>query len=373
MEIIKGMYCSGIVFSTTAEPYALAQVKSICDNEAAAGSCVRVMPDVHPGLVAPIGLTMTVEKRVLPYLVGIDIGCGVTMAHIAKKRGMECKKLDSVIREQVPGGFEVRKLAHRFAADFDFTRLECGAHVYRQKAALSMGTLGGGNHFIEIDADDSGGYYITVHSGSRHLGKEVAEYYLMQGHCCLQACGKNVPYELTYLEGSLMDSYLHDMAVVQEFAELNRRAVIDEIARGMKWKIDDIRSCVHNYVDFRGEKPLLRKGAVSARKDEPVIIPINMRDGILIGTGKGNAEWNYSAPHGSGRVLKREDVKRRFTVSAFKNAMKGIYCSCISKGTLDEAPFAYRAISEIKLAVEPAVTVTGVLHPVYSFKAGTEV
>ncbi len=400
MEIIKGKFSEAIVFSKTAEPYALVQVKNICDNRVSQGSKIRVMPDVHPGMVCPIGLTMTVTDRILPYLVGIDIGCGMTTAKILKHRGMEFKKLDSVIRDGVPGGFCLRKNAHRFSNDFDFSKLECAAHVYKDKAVKSLCTLGGGNHFIEIDRDDDDFYYITVHSGSRHLGKEVADFYLNEGHKIIQARGEDVPYELTYLEGDLMASYLNDVVMAQEFASLNRLAIIDEVAKGMKWKIDEPRSCIHNYVDMRPDlpvppdtamqpdcgkpeyrakpsdgkirpdkNPLLRKGAVSARLGEPVIIPVNMRDGIIIGEGKGNADWNYSAPHGSGRIMKREDVKNKFTVSAFKSAMKGIYSSCISKGTLDEAPFAYRGIEEILEAIEPTVSVKKIIKPVYNFKA----
>ncbi len=372
MEIITGKYSSALVFSKTAEQYALAQVKAICDNEVSQGSCIRVMPDVHPGKVAPIGLTMTVEKRILPYLVGIDIGCGMSMARITKHRGMEFQKLDSAIRDKVPSGFDARKTAHRFSDSFDFSRLECAAHVYKEKALLSLGTLGGGNHFIEIDRDEAGDYYVTVHSGSRHLGKEVAEFYLNEGRRALKARGEDVPYELIYIEGNLMAAYLADLAAVQDFAALNRLAIIDELAKAMKWKLDEAISCIHNYVDFRGDVPMLRKGAISAQKDEALIIPINMRDGIILGKGKGNAEWNYSAPHGAGRVLKRGDVKSQFTVSAFKSAMKGIYSSCISKGTLDEAPFAYRSIEEITEAIEPSVKLTGILKPVYNFKAEAE-
>lgn len=374
MEIINGEFCTGLVFSATAEPYALAQVKAICDNRVSSGCIVRVMPDVHPGMLAPIGLTMTVGDRVLPYLVGIDIGCGMTTVRIAKHRGMEFQKLDSVIRESVPSGFAVQKNAHRFASRFAFDALLCQKHVYEQKAALSLGTLGGGNHFIEVDyaEGDEKSFFLTVHSGSRHLGKEVTDWYLQAGSRSLKEKGLSVPYELTYLEDELKEAYLHDVACVQEFASLNRLAIIDEIARGMKWKLDEPFSCIHNYVDFRGDVPILRKGAVSARNGERVIIPINMRDGILLGTGKGNADWNYSAPHGAGRVLKREDVKKSYTVSAFKASMRGVYSSCIGKETLDEAPFAYRGIEEIRAAVEPTVSVEALLKPVYNFKAPSE-
>ena len=369
---IKGKFSHATVFSDTVEDYALLQVKNICDNEVSAGCKISVMPDIHPGLLAPIGLTMTVGKRILPYLVGIDIGCGMTTAKITKSRGMEFKKLDSVIRDCVPSGFEIREKEHRFISDFDFSRLDCRKHIFEEKARKSLGSLGGGNHFIEIDKDDSGDFYITVHSGSRHLGKSVTDFYLNEGRKCLRSAGFEVPYELTYLENNLKDLYLNDISVVQDFAALNRRAIIDEIARGMKWKLGEEISCVHNYVDFRSESAILRKGAVSARTGERVIIPINMRDGIIMGEGKGNADWNFSSPHGAGRIMKREDVKKNFTVSAFKSAMKGICSSCIGRGTLDEAPFAYRGIDEILGAISPTVLVTKILKPVYNFKAERE-
>ena len=375
METINGNFSSALVFSSSAEKYALSQVQAICDNEVSLGSSVRVMCDVHPGKVAPIGLTMTIGKRILPYLVGLDIGCGMTSAKITKHRGMEFKKLDSVIRENVPSGFSVRKSAndvHRFISSFDFSSLDCSRHVSAEKNALALGTLGGGNHFIEIDKDDDGDFYITVHSGSRHLGKEVADHYLLEGSRILKKRNEEVPFELTYLEGDILDSYLHDIEIVQKFAELNRLSIIDEIAKGMKWKTDDPISCIHNYIDFRTEKPILRKGAVSAQNGEKVIIPINMRDGIILGTGKGNAEWNFSSPHGAGRVMNRDDVKKKFTVSQYKSEMKGIYSSCISKGTLDEAPFAYREISEILSAINPTVSVEKIIRPVYNFKAQSE-
>lgn len=186
----------------------------------------------------------------------------------------------------------------------------------------------------------------------------------------MKSIGIHIPYEMTYLEGALMEAYLQDLAIVQEFASLNRDIIVAEIAKGMKWKITESYSSVHNYVDFRTDIPILRKGAISAQEGEPVIIPINMRDGILLGTGLGNPDWNYSAPHGAGRIMKREDVKASYTVSAFKSTMKGIYSSCISKDTLDEAPFAYRNMESIKEAIQATVAIEKVIKPIYNFKAG---
>ncbi|MDO4452674.1 MAG: RtcB family protein, partial [Lachnospiraceae bacterium] len=197
------------------------------------------------------------------------------------------------------------------------------------------------------------------------------QYYLSEGQKLLKARGEDIPYELTYLEDSLMSDYLHDLKIVQDFAALNREIMLDEIIKGMKWKTDNYISCIHNYVDFSTETPIIRKGAVSAKENEPVIIPINMRDGVILGTGLGNEDWNVSAPHGAGRIMKREEVKANFTLSNFKSEMKGIYSSCINKDTLDEAPFAYRSIDSITDIIKETVSIDKILSPVYNYKAGS--
>lgn len=373
---VKGKYsdamimCIGDETDGNVDQYAIAQVQMICDTEAAKGSNIRVMPDVHPGKVGPIGLTMTVKEAVLPALIGIDIGCGMSMAKVGKIR-KDFQKLDTVIRDNVPVGFKIRSTVHKDVADFDLGRLRCYKHIRDDKAMLSIGTLGGGNHFIELDADENGEGYLIIHSGSRHLGKEVAEYYMDKGHKNLMEHGKeDVPYELTYLTDELLSDYLHDIQVVQEYAELNRHIMIREICKGMKWKVTDEKSCIHNYIEQTSGAAILRKGAISAKKNQEVIIPINMRDGVILGVGKGNDEWNSSAPHGAGRISSREQITTSHTVSEFKASMKGIYTSCISKDTLDEAPFAYRDIDYIKEAVKETVEITKLLKPVYNYKGG---
>ncbi len=382
METIKGAYTSAHIYTTknketAIDQYARAQLQMICDQESSRDCRIRVMPDVHPGKVGPIGLTMTIGQRIIPNLIGIDIGCGMTLALIKGKK-IEYQKLDTVIRDQVPSGFSIRTNAHRLSVTFDFDRLKCSKHILIDKAMLSLGSLGSGNHFIEVDKDEEGNLFLVIHSGSRHLGKEVTEYYLNEGQKILKANGLSVPYETTWIEGPLMEDYLHDLQIVQEYASLNRAIIRDEIVKGMKWKILDSYECIHNYVDASPDtlltfgSPLLRKGAISAKSGEKVIIPIHMRDGILLGTGLGNTDWNCSAPHGSGRILKREDVKNHFTVSAFKTEMKGIYSSCIGKETLDEAPFAYRSIDEIAEVISDTVTIDKIIRPVYNFKAGNE-
>ncbi len=373
MEMIRGVYATAEVFTCrnkehALEPYAAVQLQNLCDNPVSEGSVIRVMPDVHPGQVCTIGLTMTVGEKVIPHIVGIDIGCGMTMAQI-KGKNIEFQKLDKVIRESVPSGFGIRKKPHRFVPEFDFGKLRCASHIRRKKAELSLGTLGGGNHFIEVDKDDEGNVYLVIHSGSRHLGKEVTDHYVNAGAAALKKEGRDIPYPMTYLEGSLKEEYLHDLQVVQEYAELNRRIMVDEILRGMKWKLLETCSCIHNYIDFSKEPAILRKGAISARDDERVIIPINMRDGIILGTGRGNAEWNYSAPHGAGRIANREDIVKNHTLAEFKAVMKGIYSPSIGKGTLDEAPFAYRTLEEIREVIQETVQIGKIISPVYNFKA----
>ena len=375
-KIINGTYTSAKIF-TCASPeneldaYAAVQLQMLCDNPVSQGSKIRVMPDVHPGKVGTVGLTMTVGARVMPNIVGIDIGCGMTLAEMNGKR-VEFQKLDTVIRERVPSGFHIRSSVHLFADSFDFSRLACAGRIRKDKALHSLGTLGGGNHFIEIDKDDENHMYAVVHSGSRHLGKEVTEYYLSEGQKQLKDKQIDVPYELTWLEGSLKEDYLHDLEIVQEYAALNRQIMLEELAKGMKWKYKDMYSCIHNYVDDSSEQPILRKGAISAKEGEMVIIPVNMRDGILLGTGRGNEDWNQSAPHGAGRILKREDVKSCHTLAEFKKAMKGIYSPSINKETLDEAPFAYRGLEEIAAVIGDTVTISKTIRPVYNFKAGAQ-
>ena len=380
MKTIKGAYTSAQIFTTknketAIDPYAISQLQMICDQESSKGCRIRVMPDVHPGKVGTIGLTMTIGEKILPNFIGIDIGCGMTLAQIKGKK-LEYQKLDTVIRDSVPSGFSIRAKVHRFADEFDFDALRCTNHIHTDKARLSLGSLGSGNHFIEANKDVNGNLYIVIHTGSRHLGKEVTEHYLNEGQKYLKAKGIKVPYELTWLEGELMNAYLHDLQIVQQFASLNRRIILDELVKRMKWKVIDSYECIHNYVDASKEtistfgSAMLRKGAISAKKNEQVIIPINMRDGIILGTGLRNTKWNCSAPHGSGRIMKREDVKNSFTVSSFKSEMKGIYTSCIGKDTLDEAPFAYRPMDEIAEVISDTVTINKIIRPVYNFKAG---
>lgn len=383
MITIYGKYTNAIVYTVENELYALEeharkQLQMICNHPSSEGSMIRVMPDVHPGKVGTIGLTMTVGDSILPSLVGVDIGCGMTMARI-KTKGLQFQQLDTVIRENVPVGPRIRAKQHKFADRIDLSQLRCAKGIDAVKASRSIGTLGGGNHFIEVDKDEEGNVYLVIHSGSRHLGMEVADYYLRTGQKEMQMKKEGyASYEMTCLSGQLMEDYLHDLVIIQEFARLNRDAIVDSIVNGMKWKIEESFTCIHNYVDFSdvkpgqddGARPILRKGAISAKKGENVIIPINMRDGIILGTGLGNPDWNCSAPHGAGRIYKRSEVAEHHTVSDFKKAMDGIYSICINKDTLDESPFAYRGVDDIAEVIKDTVKIDKIIKPVYNYKAG---
>lgn len=368
MKTVKGIYTEAKIFTDDVEAYAEAQVKMICDNEVADGSTICLMPDIHPGKIGPIGLSMTVTDKIIPQLLGVDIGCGMTCVKL-NKNNAEFQKLDKIIRENVPSGFAIRKEPHYMAEEFSYEGLHCMRHINRNKADRSLGTLGGGNHFIELDKGADGSMYLVVHTGSRHLGEEVAEFYTKLAGDRLKEQGRDIPYYMSYLEGDDKTAYMEDVQIIQHYAEWNRQVIVREILKGMKWKAVEQFSAAHNYLGTDG---ILRKGSISAHKGERVIIPANMKEGIILGIGKGNAEWNYSAPHGSGRRLKREDVKNRYTVSEFKKEMKGIYSSCVGSETLDEAPFAYRSIAEIAEQIQDTVEITEIWKPVYNFKAGSK-
>ena len=241
----------------------------------------------------------------------------------------------------------------------------CFRHIQKDKALRSVGSLGGGNHFVELDRGDDGSYWLIIHSGSRHLGAEVADHYQK---AAFDSCPEGTPYELAYATGDLMAAYLHDMKIVQDYAELNRQAIAADIEKGMKWNVEDTFSTIHNYIDV--EAMILRKGAVSAKQGERLIIPMNMRDGCLLCIGKGNSDWNESAPHGAGRLMNRAETKQSFTLSQFKKEMKGIYTTSIGRDTLDESPMAYKPMDAILSQIGDTVEVVERIRPVYNFKAG---
>lgn len=403
MMIIKGKYNTANVYANEIEDMAAEQIRSLCDQEFAGGAKIRIMPDVHAGAGCTIGTTMTIQDKVVPNLVGVDIGCGMETIKL-KNTHIELQKLDKLIYERIPSGYNIREKAHKYNDEIDLEQLRCRkeAKPNLSRAACSLGTLGGGNHFIEVNRDESGALYIVVHSGSRHLGLEVANFYQEQAYKSLngntgadiqkmieeyKSGGRekelqeaieelkkqvktDVPKALAYISGELMEDYIHDMKLVQRFAMLNRKAMLDEIIRGMKLKVEEEFTTVHNYIDT--EKMILRKGAVSAMKGEKLLIPINMRDGSLICIGKGNEEWNCSAPHGAGRLMSRKQAKSTYTVSEFKKQMSGIYTTSVNGDTLDECPMAYKSMDDILSQIGDTVEVVRIIKPIYNFKAGAQ-
>lgn len=367
MLTITGEHNTAIVYADELEKGAIGQLTALCNQPFAAGAKLRVMPDAHAGSGCVIGTTMTITDKIVPNLVGVDIGCGMETVNIGKAK-MDFKKLDKVIREAVPSGFAIRNKAHRFADEWEIAQLKCAKILPKDKTMNSLGTLGGGNHFIEVAQDrESGDYYLIVHSGSRNSGLQVASYYQKIAG---DNRSDNVPYELAYLEGEHFRDYVADMKVMQQFADLNRKAIADEILKGMKWKAQGSFATVHNYLDT--DNMILRKGAVSAQKGEQLLIPMNMRDGSLLYEGLGNPDWNFSAPHGAGRLFSRKDAKENITLTQFRNDMQGIYSSCISRNTVDESPAAYKPMAKILEQIGATAKVRAVLKPVYNFKAGGE-
>ena len=387
---LEGKYSTAKVFNDIVEPSAIKQIEHLLNQEFTAGSKIRIMPDVHAGKGCPIGTTMTVSDNVVPNLVGVDIGCGMETAILKDKR-IELVQLDKAVHQYVPAGFAVRKDKHSMADEIDLSALLCAKHVDTERAYLSVGTLGGGNHFIELGKDEDGLLYLVIHSGSRNIGKQVCDYYQnaaadklkdsisadlnigLKGQGSEPKTGVNklsrgkFDRVLAYAQGALLDDYLHDMGIIQRFAVLNRKAILKELEKRIKFKIIDQFTTTHNYIDLEGM--VLRKGAISAQKGERVIIPMNMRDGSLICIGKGNEDWNFSAPHGAGRLMSRTAAKEGFTLNQFKKSMDGIYSSTINAGTLDEAPFAYKPMEEIVANIGDAVEIVKTIKPVYNFKA----
>lgn len=397
---IRGKYSTAKVFADKVDEDSVRQIYDLCNQQFTENERIRMMPDVHAGAGCVIGTTMTVTDRVVPNLVGVDIGCGMETVLI-KGRQLEPEQLDKFIKFNIPSGFSIRDKEHRYAERLRLSELRCAKYISLDRAYLSLGTLGGGNHFIEADKGESG-TYIVIHSGSRHLGVEVAKHYQKRAVDELKHSGdadvkkliaemksagrekeinaalkklnmqtkKIVPDHLAYVFGSAFDDYIHDMKIVQEFAMMNRKAMMDDIIRGMKLKVSDEFTTVHNYIDT--ENMIVRKGSVSAQKGERLIIPINMRDGSLICIGKGNPDWNFSAPHGAGRLFSRSQAKQSFTVSEFKKQMAGIYSSTINSATLDECPMAYKSMNDIVDNIGDTADITEVIKPIYNYKAGEE-
>lgn len=398
MITIQGQYNIAVCYTNELEGATLEQIRAVCDRPEFSGCKIRIMPDVHAGKGCTIGTTMTIQDKIVPGMVGVDIGCGMETVELAECE-IDFAKLDALIREKIPFGREIRDIPHFLNSEIDLTQLRCADQVNLDRAIHSIGSLGGGNHFIEVDQAGDGRLFLVVHSGSRHLGTEVADYYQNEGRRALWGGAKHqiqetiaklkaegrfreiqktitalkkeheldIPKDLAYVEGKLFDDYIHDMKLTQQFAVLNRKAMVDVILEGMGLTAVDIFTTIHNYIDT--DAMILRKGSVSAKKGEKLLIPINMRDGSLICVGTGNEDWNCSAPHGAGRLMSRRAALNTLSMEEFQNEMKGIYTTCVVPDTLDESPMAYKSIEEIVSQIGPTAIIVERIRPVYNFKA----
>lgn len=400
MITLEGRYNKAKVFTDTLEKETISQIIGLCNEEFAYGSKIRIMPDAHVGIGCVIGTTMTITDKIVPNLVGVDIGCGVLLQKIAEK-DINLQLLDEAIYANVPSGQNVRTDVHELAItlnmeNFLLDNLRCKSHVDMNRALLSIGTLGGGNHFIELNKDSQGNIYIVIHTGSRYLGKQVATYYqdlafqrLSSNRAAvaqlineLKAAGREkdiqrelasikplkVSKDFAFLQGQDLEDYIHDVDVVQYYAHINRISILKSIMESVGLTLADLRvESVHNYIST--EEMILRKGAIAAHGGQYVVVPINMRDGSIIGIGKGDVDWNSSAPHGAGRLMSRSAAKGTLSLEQYANEMQGIYSTSVNASTLDEAPMAYKPIKETLENIRGTVDIIEVIKPIYSFKS----
>ena len=397
---IKGKVNTAICYATVVEDEAIAQIRRMCDYDFTAGSQIRIMPDVHAGKGCTIGTTMTVVDKAVPNVVGVDIGCGMYTVELGKE-AIDYEKFDEAAH-YVPSGMHIWEGRQE---RFDLTELRCYRSLKNTKwLERSLGTLGGGNHFIEIDEAADGNKYLVIHSGSRNLGKQVAELYQQLAIDLHKGIGEyleareeiirtykeqgrrgeiqealqklkwdkenlepDIPADLCYLSGKYLEDYLHDVVICQRFARRNREKMAEVLLERTGMSGSNAFHTIHNYIDT--DEMILRKGAIAAHAGEKVLIPINMRDGSVLAVGKGNPEWNYSAPHGAGRLMSRTKAKNTLTLEEYQETMKGVYTTSVNENTLDEAPMAYKSLEDIIDVIRKSVDVIDIMKPVYNFKA----
>lgn len=388
---LNGKYNTCKVFTDNVDNETISQLVALLNQSFVKDSKIRIMPDAHAGKGCVIGTTMTITKKICPNLVGVDIGCGILAVQI-KETDVDFKKLDEIIHQYIPSGFNVR---NRIVASSNATQIIAPVNV--SLAMRSLGTLGGGNHFIECDKDDNGNVWLVVHTGSRHLGIEVCKYYqnlawenlhkrsdiIAETIAKLKSEGRQkeienaiknikskniaIPKNLAYVQGEDFDNYIHDMKITQEHAKINRETIVEIICSYMGWHIKDRVHSIHNYIDT--DNMILRKGSVSAQAGERIIIPMNMRDGSLICVGKGNPDWNFSAPHGAGRLMSRGRAKENISLEEYQNSMNGIYTTCVNNSTIDESPMVYKSMNEIVCSTTDSVEIVSIIKPIYNFKS----
>ena len=397
---IKGKVNTAICYAKVIEDEAINQIRRMCDYDMTAGSKIRIMPDVHAGKGCTIGTTMTIVDKAVPNVVGVDIGCGMYTVNLGKGE-IDFEKLDEACHF-IPSGMNVWEGRQE---RFDLTKLQCYRNLKdTRRLERSLGTLGGGNHFIEVDEAEDGIKYLIIHSGSRNLGKQVAELYqklavdlnrgygeyfekrdeiirtykeqgrrkeiqgaLKELHFQVYESQPSMPDDLCYLSGKYLEDYLHDIVVCQSFARRSREKMTEIILERTGMTGADGFHTIHNYIDT--DEMILRKGAIAAHKGEKVLIPINMRDGSVLAVGKGNPEWNYSAPHGAGRIMSRTKAKNELSLDQYKEEMAGVYTTSVNENTLDEAPMAYKSLEDIIDVIRESVDVIDVMKPIYNFKA----
>ena len=399
--IIRGKVSNAKVYATNIEDLALQQIQEMCNNFYSFGSKIAIMPDAHAGKGCTIGTTMTISNRVVPNLVGVDIGCGM-LTYKLNVEEIDFAKLDEVIKKHVPSGFAVRQKVGVFGAITGIHNLKCFDKLKNvERLDLAVGSLGGGNHFIEMNEGTDGSKYLVIHSGSRNLGHQVCSHYqnlayekrkeemikcrerylrIAQGVLKEQREEviknihkiyniKKINKDTCYLTGEDFNDYIHDMKIVQKYATLNRIQIGYEILKHMDWLDKEIShfETIHNYIDT--ENMILRKGAISAQKREKVLIPLNMRDGSIIAIGKGNEDWNCSAPHGAGRIMSRNEAMKKLNLDEFKETMSNVWTSSVCKSTMDEAPMAYKPKEDIISVVEDTVDIVEIIKPIYNYKA----
>lgn len=387
MLTIKGKYNTATVYTDILTDSTAGQIMTLCDQKFTKDAKIRIMPDTHSGSSCVIGTTMTVKDQVVPNLVGVDIGCGLYVTKIKKGVKLNFDKLDRIIRNRIPSGHH----SHN-KPQYTFPLENIQAPIHRGWALRSLGTLGGGNHFIEVN-EGSDGFYLVIHSGSRVLGNEIAEYHqeiayqkLTQQRQELKQQIKsatvpiekekllqrqeemNIPYDLSYVSKQDLDNYLSDMKIAQQYAAFNRQSMALTILKAMKWEkhVIDSFDSPHNYIDLK--HMILRKGAASARKNEKMIVPLNMKDGSIIGVGKGNAEWNYSGPHGAGRMMSRSQARASISLDNYQHMMRHVWTTSVSKKTLDEAPKAYKSKKQLLTNLHETMDVKEIIRPLYNFK-----